>query len=182
MDKVDGKGAVLTGGASGLGHAAVRLFVEEGCRVVIADLQDDKGAGLAEELGKSATYLHVAVSREVDVSGAIAHAVARFGRLDCVFNNAGAGGVTGPIEAIPAEGFDQTLGVLLRGVFLGMKHAAPVMKRQGAGSIISTASVAGLQAGFRPPLPHPAKAPVGHLTRPAALGLGESRGTLTRSG
>src|SRR5260370_7154471 len=161
MDKVDGKGAVLTGGASGLGHAAVWLSVEEGCRVVIADRQDDKGAALAEELGKSASYLHVDVSREADVSGAIAHAVARFGRLDCIFNNAGAGGVTGPIAEIPAEGFDETMGVLLRGVFLGMKHAAPVMKRQGGGSVISTASVAGLQAAFPPPPSTPPPAPPG---------------------
>src|SRR5882672_7969909 len=168
MDKLDGKVAVITGGASGIGHAAVRLFVEEGCRVVIADLQDDKGAALAEELGKSASYLHV------DVSGAIAHAVARFGRLDCIFNNAGAGGVTGPIAEIPAEGFDETMGVLLRGVFLGMKHAAPVMKRQGGGSIISTASVAGLQAGFGPHVYSAAKAAVVHLTRSVAMELGES--------
>src|SRR6266478_4425148 len=93
MGKLDDKVAVITGGASGIGHATVRLFVEEGCRVVIADLQDDKGAALAEELGKSASYLHVDVSREADVSGAIAHAVARFGCLDCVFNNAGGGGI-----------------------------------------------------------------------------------------
>ena len=175
MGKLDGKVAVITGGASGIGHAAVRLFVEEGCRVVIADLQDDKGTALAEELGgKSASYLHVDVSREADVSGAIAHAVARFGRLDCVFNNAGAGGVTGPIAEIPAEGFDQTMGVLLRGVFLGMKHAAPVMKQQGGGSIISTASVAGLQAGFGPHVYSAAKAAVVHLTRSVAMELGES--------
>ena len=175
MGKLDGKVAVITGGASGIGHAAVRLFVEEGCRVVIADLQDDKGTALAEELGgKSASYLHVDVSREADVSGAIAHAVARFGRLDCVFNNAGAGGVAGPIAEIPAEGFDQTMGVLLRGVFLGMKHAAPVMKQQGGGSIISTASVAGLQAGFGPHVYSAAKAAVVHLTRSVAMELGES--------
>src|SRR5260370_15456937 len=135
MGKLDDRVAVITGGASGIGHATVRLFVEEGCRVVIADLQDDKGAGLAEELGTSASYLHVDVSWEADVSGAIAHAVARFGRLDCVFNNAGAGGGTGPIAEIPAEGFDETMGGLLRGVFLGIKHAAPVMKRQSGGAL-----------------------------------------------
>src|ERR1700687_1624069 len=175
MGKLDGKVAVITGGASGIGHAAVRLFVEEGCRVVIADLQDDKGTALAGELGgKSASSLHVDVSREADVSGAIAHAVARFGRLDCVFNNAGAGGVTGPIAKSPAEGFDQTMGVLLRGVFLGMKHAAPVMKQQGGGSIISTASVAGLQAGFGPHIYSAAKAAVIHLTHSVAMELGES--------
>jgi len=174
MGKLDGKVAVITGGASGIGDATVRLFVEEGCRVVIADVQDDRGARLADELGKSASYLHADVSQEAHVSGAIAHAVSRFGRLDCLFNNAGAGGVSGPIEEIPADGFDHTMGVLLRGVFLGMKHAAPVMKRQGGGSIISTASVAGLQAGYGPHVYSAAKAAVVHLTRSVAMELGES--------
>jgi NAD(P)-dependent dehydrogenase (short-subunit alcohol dehydrogenase family) len=174
MGKLDGKVAVITGGASGIGDATVRLFVEEGCRVVIADVQDDRGARLAEELGKSASYLHADVSQEAHVSGAIAHAVSRFGRLDCLFNNAGAGGVSGPIEEIPADGFDHTMGVLLRGVFLGMKHAAPIMKRQGGGSIISTASVAGLQAGYGPHVYSAAKAAVVHLTRSVAMELGES--------
>jgi NAD(P)-dependent dehydrogenase (short-subunit alcohol dehydrogenase family) len=174
MGKLDGKVAVITGGASGIGHAAVRLFVQEGCRVVIADVQDDRGARLAEELGKSASYLHADVSQEAHVSGAIAHAVARFGRLDCLFNNAGAGGVSGPIEEIPADGFDHTIGVLLRSVFLGMKHAAPIMKRQGGGSIISTASVAGLQAGYGSHVYSAAKAAVVHLTRSVAMELGES--------
>jgi len=174
MGKLDGKVAVITGGASGIGAAAVRLFVEEGCRVVIADVQDDKGARLADELGKSCAYLHADVSRESDVSGAIAHAVSRFGRLDCLYNNAGLGGVSGPIEEIPVDGYDQTLGVLLRGVFLGMKHAAPIMKRQGSGSIVSTASVAGLQAGYGPHIYSAAKAAVIHLTRSVAMELGES--------
>jgi len=174
MGKLDGKVAVITGGASGIGDATVRLFVEEGCRVVVADVQDDRGARLAAELGKSASYLHADVSQEAQVSGAIAHAVSRFGRLDCLFNNAGAGGVSGPIEEIPADGFDHTMGVLLRGVFLGMKHAAPVMKRQGGGSIISTASVAGLQAGYGPHVYSAAKAAVVHLTRSVAMELGES--------
>jgi NAD(P)-dependent dehydrogenase (short-subunit alcohol dehydrogenase family) len=174
MGKLDGKVAVITGGASGIGDATVRLFVQEGCRVVIADVQDDRGARLAEELGKSASYLHADVSQEAHVSGAIAQAVSRFGRLDCLFNNAGAVGVAGPIEEIPADGFDRTMGVLLRGVFLGMKHAAPIMKRQGGVSIISTASVAGLQAGYGPHVYSAAKAAVVHLTRSVAMELGES--------
>jgi NAD(P)-dependent dehydrogenase (short-subunit alcohol dehydrogenase family) len=174
MGKLDGKVAVITGGASGIGAAAVRLFVEEGCRVVIADVQDDKGARLADELGKSSAYLHADVSRESDVSGAIAHALSRFGRLDCLYNNAGLGGVSGPIAEIPVDGYDQTMGVLLRGVFLGMKHAAPIMKRQGSGSIVSTASVAGLQAGYGPHIYSAAKAAVVHLTRSVAMELGES--------
>lgn len=174
MGKLDGKVAVITGGASGIGDATVRLFVAEGCRVVIADVQDDRGARLAEELGKSASYRHADVSQEAQVSGAIAHALSRFGRLDCLFNNAGAGGVAGPIEEIPADGFDHTMGVLLRGVFLGMKHAAPVMKRQGGGSIISTASVAGLQAGYGPHVYSAAKAAVIQLTRSIAMELAEA--------
>ena len=174
MGKLDGNVAVITGGASGIGAAAVRLFVEEGCRVVIVDVQDDKGARLADELGKSSAYLHADVSRESDVSGAIAHALSRFGRLDCLYNNAGLGGVSGPIAEIPVDGYDQTMGVLLRGVFLGMKHAAPIMTRQGSGSIISTASVAGLQAGYGPHIYSAAKAAVVHLTRSVAMELGES--------
>ena len=174
MGKLDGKVAVITGGASGIGAAAVRLFVEEGCRVVIADVQDDKGARLADELGKASAYLHADVSRESDVSGVIAHALSRFGRLDCLYNNAGLGGVSGPIAEIPVDGYDQTMGVLLRGVFLGMKHAAPIMKQQGHGSIVSTASVAGLQAGFGPHIYSAAKAAVVHLTRSVAMELGES--------
>jgi NAD(P)-dependent dehydrogenase (short-subunit alcohol dehydrogenase family) len=141
---------------------------------VIADVQDDRGTRLADELGKSSAYLHADVSRESDVSGAIAHALSRFGRLDCLYNNAGLGGVSAPIAEIPVDGYDQTMGVLLRGVFLGMKHAAPIMTQQGRGSIISTASVAGLQAGYGPHIYSAAKAAVVHLTRSVAMELGES--------
>lgn len=91
------------------------------------------------------------------------------------YNNAGFGGVSGPIAEIPVDGYDNTMGVLLRGVFLGMKHAAPIMKRQGSGSIVSTASVAGLQAGYGPlHIYSAAKAAVVHLTRSVAMELGES--------
>jgi NAD(P)-dependent dehydrogenase (short-subunit alcohol dehydrogenase family) len=174
MGKLAGKVAVITGGTSGIGRAAVHLFVAEGARVVIADIQDDKGKRLAEELGASAAYVHADVSREADIEAALDHALQKFGRLDCLFNNAGFPGVGGPIEAILADAYDNTMGVLLRGVFLGMKHAAPIMKRQGAGSIISTASVAGLQAGHGPHVYSAAKAAVIHLTRSVAMELGES--------
>ena len=174
MGKLDGRAAVITGGASGIGSATVRLFVEEGCRVVIADVQDDRGERLAKDLGDRTAYVHADVSQEGDVKAAIDHASARFGRLDCIFNNAGFGGVSGSIETVPVDAYDRTMGVLLRGVFLGMKHAAPVMKRQGSGSIISTASVAGLQAGYGPHVYSAAKAAVIHLTRTVAMELGES--------
>jgi NAD(P)-dependent dehydrogenase (short-subunit alcohol dehydrogenase family) len=173
MNRLARKVALVTGGASGIGEATVRLFVEEGASVAIADLDDARGQRLAGELGARALAVHADVSREPDVAAAIARTLERFGRLDCIFNNAGYAGVGGKIEDIPVAGFDETLGVLLRGVFLGMKHAAPVMKRQGGGSIISTASVAGLRTGYGPHVYSAAKAAVVHLTRTVAMELGE---------
>jgi NAD(P)-dependent dehydrogenase (short-subunit alcohol dehydrogenase family) len=174
MGKLDGRVAIVTGGASGIGEAAVRLFHAEGARVVAGDVQDARGKQLAEELGAGAVYQHADVSQEADVQALVDRAVGEFGRLDCLFNNAGFVGARGPIDTIPVDEFDQTLGVLLRGVFLGMKHAAPVMKRQGSGSIVSTASVAGLQAGFGPHPYSACKAAVIQLTRTVATELGES--------
>ena len=174
MARLAGKVALITGGASGIGEATVRLFCAEGASVVIADIQDDRGQRLAAELGARAAYVRADVSREADVQAVIGQAVTRFGRLDCLFNNAGYAGVGGAIDTIDTAGFDETMGVLVRGVFLGMKHAAPVMKAQGRGSIISTASVAGLRTGFGPHVYSAAKAAVIHLTHSVAMELGES--------
>ena len=174
MGKLDGRVAIVTGGASGIGEATVKLFHAEGARVVAADVQDARGKRLAEELGAGVVYQHADVSQEADVKALVDRVVGEFGRLDCLFNNAGFVGARGPIDTIPVDEFDLTLGVLLRGVFLGMKHAAPVMKQQGSGSIISTASVAGLQAGFGPHPYSAAKAAVVQLTRTVATELGES--------
>ena len=174
MSRLKGKVALITGGASGIGEATVRLFVQEGATVMLADIQDDRGRRLAGELGSRAGYLHADVSREADVQAVVDETCARFGRLDCIFNNAGYAGVGGRIEEIPVEGFDETVGVLLRGVFLGIKHAARVMKKQASGSIISTASVAGLRTGFGPHIYSAAKAAVVHLTHCVAMELGES--------
>jgi NAD(P)-dependent dehydrogenase (short-subunit alcohol dehydrogenase family) len=173
MSRLANKVALITGGASGIGEATVRLFVAEGASVVIADLQDDRGRRVAAELGPRAAYVHADVSREADVQAAVAETERHFGRLDCIFNNAGYGGVGGRIAEVPVDGFDATMGVLVRGVFLGMKHAAPVMKRQGSGSIISTASIAGLRTGLGPHVYSAAKAAVIHLTRSVAMELGE---------
>jgi NAD(P)-dependent dehydrogenase (short-subunit alcohol dehydrogenase family) len=173
MSRLANKVALVTGGGSGIGEATVRLFVAEGAAVVIADIQDDRGRRVAGELGPRAAYVHADVSREGDVQAAVAETVRRFDRLDCMFNNAGYGGVGGRIAEIPVAGFDETLGVLLRGVFLGMKHAAPVMQAQGSGSIISTASVAGMVTGLGPHVYSAAKAAVIHLTRSVAMELGE---------
>ena len=174
MPRLNGKVTLITGGASGIGEGTARLFIEEGAAVTIADIQDDRGQRLAKELGSRAAYVHADVSREAEVRAAVNATVERFGRLDCLFNNAGFGGVQGGIEEITVSGFDETVGVLLRGVFLGMKHAAPIMKRQGSGSIISTASVAGLRTGMGPHVYSAAKAAVIHLTHSVAMELGEN--------
>lgn len=173
MTGLEGKVAVITGGASGIGEGTVRLFAERGARVVIADIQDERGQQLAEDLGPSTTYQHTDVSQESAVQAAVQLAVQKWGRLDCMFNNAGFGGVSGPIELTDMDAYDQTMAVLLRGVFLGIKHAAAVMKVQGSGSIVSTASVAGLQAGFGPHAYSAAKAAVIHLSRSVSMELGE---------
>jgi len=174
MGALDGKVSVITGGASGIGAATVRLFVSEGSTVVIADILDEQGEKLAAALAGAAVYQHTNVSKEEDIKAAIDRAVSRFGRLDCLFNNAGFGGVSGMIEETDTTQLDTTLAVLFCAVVLGIKHAAPLMKHQGSGSIISTASVAGLRAGFGPHIYSAAKAAVIHLTKSVAMELGES--------
>jgi len=164
---------VITGGASGIGEASARLFVEEGASVIVADIQDARGQAVAGRLGARATYVHADVALEADVKAAVDRAVRDYGRLDCMFNNAGFGGAAGCIDEITVDGFDATIAVLLRGVFLGMKHAAAVMKRQGHGSIISTSSIAGLRAVESTHLYSAAKAAVIQLTRSVAMELGE---------
>ncbi|MEO6398230.1 MAG: glucose 1-dehydrogenase [Tepidiformaceae bacterium] len=174
MGRLEQKIAVVTGGASGIGEGTVRLFVNEGAKVVIADVQDERGEKLAEELGTNTTFVHTDVGQEAEVQASIEAALSRWGRLDCMFNNAGFGGVSGPIESTDMEAFDTTMAVLFRGVVLGMKLAAPVMKAQGSGSIISTSSVAGVGIGYGPHIYSAAKAAVIQLTRSVANELGES--------
>ena len=173
MVQLDGKVAVITGGASGIGEGTVRKFVASGARVVVADIQDARGQKLAEELGPGVSYYHTDVSQEEEVRAAVGHAVNKWGRLDMMFNNAGFGGVSGSILETDMDAYDTTVAALLRGVVLGMKHAGRVMVEQGSGSIISTASVAGVGIGFGPHIYSAAKAAVIHLTRSVANELGE---------
>jgi NAD(P)-dependent dehydrogenase (short-subunit alcohol dehydrogenase family) len=173
VGKIDGKVAVITGCASGIGKATSKLFIKEGARVVIGDIQDDLGKALADELGPNAIYQHANVRSEDHIKKLIDLAVEKFGKLDIIFNNAGFGGVGGPIDETPTDAWDVTMEVMLRSVFLGMKHAVPIMKKQGYGSIISTASVAGMRTGFGPHAYSTAKAAIIHLTHTVAMELGE---------
>lgn len=174
MAELTGKVAVITGGASGIGEATVRLFVSEGAKVVIADMQAERGEALAKELGDAAAFAFCEVRQEDQVKAAVDMAVAKWGRLDCIFNNAGFGGALGLYEDIPAEEFDMTFDVLVKGVFLGMKHAIPVMRAQGSGSIINTGSIAGVAAGRGPLVYSAAKAAVIHMSKTAAMPYGEA--------
>ncbi len=146
MGELDGRVAIITGGASGIGAATVRLFVDNGARVIVADMQSNLGEALARELKPHVVFQRTDVTHEEDVRAMVARAESAFGRLDCIFNNAGFGGALGPVSETSTEEWDMTFDVLVRGVFLGMKHAAPIIRRQG-GSIISTASVAGMVGG-----------------------------------
>lgn len=178
MYDLTGKVAIITGGASGMGRAASLLFAQSGANVVVADLNDSEGnevAALASESGNQAVFQHTDVSSEADIEALIARATDTFGGLDILFNNAGIGGAIGPLEDVSVEDWDRTQAVCLRGVFLGMKHAAAPMRAAGGGSIISTSSTGGLEGATGLFSYSAAKAAVAHLTRCAALEFANDR-------
>lgn len=172
--RLDGKVAIITGGASGIGRATTLTYLREGAKVVIGDMNE---ASIAETVavagaGDRLAALRVDVSQEKDVVAMVDLAVSRFGGVDCIFNNAGVGGAFGPIGGTTVEEWDFTFHVLVRGVFLGIKHASNQMKRQGrGGSIINTASVAGIGGGAGPHAYSGAKAAVANLTRSVSVEL-----------
>ena len=173
MGRLDGKRAVITGAASGIGEATARLFVAEGASVVLADVDAGRGGRVASEIGERAVFVTANVSREADVDLAVATCVDVFGGLDVMFNNAGVPGSVGGIEEIDVASWDHTLGVHLRGVFLGIRAAARVMRPQGYGSIINTSSVAAFRANFGGHDYSAAKAAILQLTVTTANELGE---------
>ncbi len=172
--RLEGKVAVITGAASGIGRGTVDLFVREGAKVVGADLQDDKGARMAEELGDAFRYIRCDVTDETQVKATLDLAVSAFGRLDILFNNAGTGGPLENAENVTAESFDSVMHLHIRAALFGIKHAVPLMREAG-GSIISTASIAGLQNGFGPILYSIAKAGIIHMSKVAAVQLAPYR-------
>lgn len=174
MARLDRKVAIITGAADGIGEASARLFVEEGARVIIADIDDEKGRAVAGKLGPHALYHHTDVTREADIRAVIDLAVRELGRLDCMMNNAGAAGMFAPIHDIPVDAFDRSIALLLRAAFVGIKYAVPIMRAQGAGCIINMASVAGFRTGDSDHSYAVAKAGIIQLTRTAAMELGES--------
>jgi NAD(P)-dependent dehydrogenase (short-subunit alcohol dehydrogenase family) len=172
MGRYDGKVALVTGAASGLGEATARLIVAEGGAVVIADLHADRGLAVAGSLGDAALFARCDVTSETEIAAAFDAGVVRFGRMDGAFANAGIVGAVGPIAATPMDDFDRTMAILVRGVFCTTKHAARTIIASGnGGAIVMTASVAGVMGGLGPHTYAMAKSAVIGLARSASAEL-----------
>ena len=171
---IPGKVALVTGGASGIGAATAKRLSAEGAHLVVVDLDADRAHALAESLPGEALAIGADVSLEEDVEGAREEAVARFGRLDLHFLNAGIPGSPAPFEDLTVADFDRVIGVDLRGVFLGLRSAFRQFKSQdGGGAIVTTASIGSLR-GASDLIPyHAAKHGVVGLMRCAAVHGGE---------
>jgi len=174
MARLQDKVCIVTGATSGIGKRTAEVFAAEGAKLVIAGRREEQGQAVARSIGPSCAFVRTDVTQEAQVKALIDFTMARHGRIDCLFNNAGGPAPVGGIEGIPVEGFDAALAVLLRSVMLGMKHAAPIMMRQRAGSIINNGSIAGVRAGYSSSLIYgAAKAAVIHLSTCVAMQLGE---------
>jgi len=167
--RLQDKVALVTGAASGIGEAAVRLFVAEGATVVLADINETAGAALASQLGMH--FIATDVTREEQVERAIRFTVERHGRIDCMVNNAGVVGAVGSIMDTSVQAWRATQAILLDSVFFGIKHAACAMRAQRSGVILSLSSIAGVMGGLGPHAYTAAKHGVIGLTRSAASEL-----------
>ncbi|MGB8389600.1 glucose 1-dehydrogenase [Mycobacterium sp.] len=170
MGRVDGKVALISGGARGMGAAHARLLVDEGAKVVIGDILDDEGKALADELGDAARYVHLDVTQLDQWEAAVATAIGEFGKLDVLVNNAGIVAL-GQLKKFDMAKWQNVIDVNLTGTFLGMRVAVEPMTAAGGGSIINVSSIEGLRGA---PLVHPyvaSKWAVRGLTKSAALEL-----------
>ena len=168
MGRLDGKVAIVTGATSGIGERIAEVFVAEGARVVAAGRREAEGQALAAKYGPVMSFIRTDVTVETNVKAMVDHAVTRFGRLDCLVNNAGSGSPMVSVTELAAEHFSSVFDTNVRGVMFGMKHAAPVMIAQGSGSMITIASGAGLRGGLSGHIYSASKAAVIHLSRNVA--------------
>ncbi len=152
-----------------MGQATARRFIEEGATVVFTGRSEDAGTEIAKELGDRGFYLKTDLSDPADVEHMVKWTEERFGRVDCLFNNAGSGENVDSIEDVTAEGIRREFDLLVTAVLLGMKHVVPIMKQQGTGSIVNNASVAGLGSGYGPLVYSAAKAAVINATKWVAM-------------
>ncbi len=169
--RLENKITVITGGTSGIGEATAEVFAAEGAKVIIAGRSEEKGAAIAKRLGANVMYQKTDVTIEADIKALIDLAVSRFGRIDCLFNNAG-GPDRGTLETVTPEDFTYSMNLLLGAVVFGMKHAAIAMKKQGSGCIINNSSIAAIRMNQGGYLYTAAKAAVTHISRLAGTQLG----------
>ncbi len=178
--RLQGKVAIITGAASGMGRASAQLFAQEGARVVVADWNPEGSAETVQQIrdvGGQATFLVTDVSQEEEVKALVAYAVTTYGGLDVIFNNAGIAGIRegrdSMVTELSVEDWDYTQSINLRGVFLGCKYAVPEMLKRGGGAIVNTASAAAIQgSGFPIHAYTAAKGGVVALTRALAVAYG----------
>jgi NAD(P)-dependent dehydrogenase (short-subunit alcohol dehydrogenase family) len=173
MKRLEDKVAIVTGGTSGIGRACAVRFAREGSHVVVAGRRREAGETVATSLGGRSLFVTTDVSRDEDVRALVETTLRRFGRIDCVISNAGSASSTGPIADTDPSGFDHDLAVHVRAPFLAMKYASPSMVARRTGSFINMSSISAQRAGFNTFGYEVAKAALVHLTRCAAIELGE---------
>ena len=174
--RLQDKVAIITGAASGIGRGVADLFVSEGAKVIVADMNEEGGKAAVAELGANARFFKCDVTSEDSVKAMVDFAVSEFGKLDILHNNAGAFGARGAVEEIQVKDFDFTFALLVRSVFLGCKYAAAQMRKQGhGGSIINTASISATTPGYGPHIYQAAKAAVLQMSKTFALELAEQK-------
>jgi NAD(P)-dependent dehydrogenase (short-subunit alcohol dehydrogenase family) len=171
MDALDGKIAIVTGGTSGIGESIAKAFVSEGAKVVIAGRREEEGRALENSIG--VRFVRADVANEADVKVLVDRTLEWFDRLDCLVNNAGIPSPMVSITEVDGATIDQVLAVNVKGVLLGIKHAAPAMLAQQSGSIVNVSSMAGLRGGVSGHIYSASKGAVSALTRSAAAELGE---------
>ena len=170
-NELDGKVAIITGGANGIGRAITEVFLEEGARVVVADLDDAAGIRVVEELGDAVTFVHADVSQADDVQAAVDHAQAHFGALHVMVNNAGISGSFRRLMVDDLRDFERVMAVDLYGVIVGTQRAARAMGE--GGSVINITSIGGISPGVGFTSYRAAKAGVIHFSRCAAVEVAE---------
>ncbi len=173
-----GKVALVTGASSGIGQSTALEFAKLGANVVLADCQEEAGQKAAQmiaaETGSKAIFVKCDVSKSADVKNLMSETIRVFGRLDCAFNNAGIEGIPAPTADCTEENWDRTIDINLKGVWLCMKEQLPIMIKQGSGSIVNCASIAGVVGFMNVPAYTASKHGIIGLTKTAALEYAKS--------
>jgi NAD(P)-dependent dehydrogenase (short-subunit alcohol dehydrogenase family) len=178
MNRVQGKVAIVTGAAQGIGRAIAKLLADEGAAVAVTDVQDPAGEAVAEEIRKAggkARYWRLDVSQEADVARVFAEVAKEFGRLDILANNAGISGSNGTAEEVTEAEWDAVMAINVKGTLFCTKHAVPLMRLAGGGSIINLSSVYGIVGSHNVAAYHASKGAIRVMSKTDALAFAEDR-------